>query len=156
MNFTDISLQLFLMFLGIAFGAGIYEARVVLPLWFNKINDKYSVNYENLTEIDSGRKFWGFITTVPLTILMIINIVLAAQFTGSISTLWLSASLIILVERIMTFSFFIPTIIKLQRNKDMTEENVSKKISLWIRMNYVRNILILLSWILILQVIILR
>ncbi len=156
MNFTDISLQLFLMFLGIAFGAGIYEARVVLPLWFNKINGRYSVNHENLSEIDSGRKFWGFITTVPLTILTIINSVLAAQSTDSISTLWLTALLIVLVERILTFSFFIPTIIKLQRNKNMTDDQINEKISLWIGMNYVRNILTLISWILILQVIILR
>ncbi len=144
------------MFLGIAFGAGIYEARVVLPLWFNKINGRYSINYENLTEIDSGRKFWGFITTVPLTTLTIINIVLASQLAGSISAFWLIASLIVLVERILTFSFFIPTIIKLQRNKNMTDDQINKKISLWIGMNYVRNILTLLSWILILQVIILR
>ncbi|MBL7920369.1 MAG: DUF1772 domain-containing protein [Bacteroidia bacterium] len=156
MNFSDISLQLFLMFLGIAFGAGIYEARVVLPLWFNKINGKYSANYENLAEIDSGRKFWGFITTVPLTILTIINIVLAAQSAEQISILWLTASLIVLAERIMTFSFFIPTIIKLQRNKNIPDEVVNKKIPLWINMNYLRNILMLVSWILILQVIILH
>lgn len=144
------------MFLGIAFGAGIYEARVVLPLWFNKVNGKYSVNHKNISEIDSGRKFWGFITTVPLTILTIINIVLAWQSAEQISTLWLTASLIVLAERIMTFGFFIPTIIKLQRNKNMSEEEINKKISSWIGLNYVRNILTLLSWILILQVIILH
>ncbi len=143
------------MFLGIAFGAGIYEARVVLPLWFKKTNGLYHIQQENLVEIDPGRKFWGFITTVPLTLLTILNIILAVQSVEETQVWWLSAALIILSERIMTFAFFIPTIIKLQRIKDNSEET-SKKISRWIRLNYIRNILTLAGWVLILKVIILR
>jgi hypothetical protein len=135
------------MFLGIALGAGIYEARVVIPLWFFRSKGIYRINSENLLSIDSGRKFWGFITTVPLTLLTILNIILATRSTGDIHVWWLTAALITLLERLMTFLFFIPTIIKLQKG-NLSEEVTGRKIFLWIRMNYLRNILTLVAWIL--------
>src|SRR5690348_2488402 len=121
MSLSAILLILFAIFIGIAFGAGLYEARVVIPLWFNRTDRNYTVNLENLNKIDSGRKFWGFITTGPLTLLTIVNLIFALQSQSEIHNWWLAASIIALLERIMTFSFFIPTIIKLQRNKSMPE-----------------------------------
>jgi len=148
MNLSVILLILFTIFIGIAFGAGLYEARVVIPLWFNKVNRSYTVNHQNLDKIDSGRRFWGFITTGPLTLLSIANLIFAFRTPGEIHNWWLAASIIILLERILTFSFFIPTIIKLQKNKSLPDKIVSKRIVLWIRMNYVRNTLTLIAWLL--------
>jgi hypothetical protein len=146
MDFSEILLFLFTIFIGIAFGAGLYEARIVIPLWFNKTNAKYSVNHENLNSIDSGRKFWGFITTGPLTLLTLINLIFAFQSSGEIHNWWLIASITILIERTLTFSFFIPTIIKLQRDTSVNERNNSIRISRWIRINYLRNALTLAAW----------
>ena len=151
MILNEILLSLFTIFTGIAFGAGLYEARIVIPLWFDRTGRYYIVNHENLSKIDSGRKFWGFITTVPLTLLTIANLVLAFHSSGEVYNWWLAPSVILLAERIMTFSFFIPTIIKLQKDQNLDKEVVSQRIARWVNLNYVRNTLTLVAWLLALK-----
>ena len=54
----DVVLWLFIINLGIAFGAGIYEARVVIPQWANIPPREWP---------NTGLMFWVYVTTVPLT-----------------------------------------------------------------------------------------
>jgi len=64
MSISEILLILFIVDLGTTFGAGLYETRIILPLWFNKTTDgNYQLNFETMRRIDTGRKFWGFIVT---------------------------------------------------------------------------------------------
>ena len=139
MNITEILLGAFIINLGIALGAGLYEARIVLPLWFHKVNNNYQVNVEAMREIDTGRKFWGFVTTMPLTLLTIVNLVFACKAATPLYGWWLSATLIILLERIGTFIFFIPAAIKLQKGENLPVSKTSNMIFWWVRINYVRN-----------------
>ena len=143
----EILLWLFIINLGIAFGAGLYETRIILPQWFIKSPESgFRVNSEAMRETDTGRKFWGFVTTMPLTLLTIANMVVALQSNGPMHDWWLAASLITLVERIGTFSFFIPTAIKLMHTETPPPSRVSSLVLLWKRMNYVRNALTLAGW----------
>jgi len=141
MNITEILLEAFIINLGIALGAGLYEIRIVLPLWFHKANGNYQVNVEAMRNIDTGRKFWGFVTTIPLTLLTIVNLVFACKAAAPLYGWWLSATLIILLERIGTFTFFIPTAIKLQKGENLPVAKTSNMIFWWLRINYVRNAL---------------
>src|SRR5262245_23487518 len=110
MNIAEILLESFIINLGIALGAGLYEARMILPFWFHKTTGgSYEVDVEAMHNIDTGRKFWAFVTTMPLTLLTILNFVFACKATGPLYGWWLTAALIILLERIGTFAFFIPT-----------------------------------------------
>jgi len=139
-------LFLFIINLGTAFGAGIYEARIVLPQWFRKSGGSdYIVDVAAMRQTDTGRKFWAFVTTMPLTLLTLANLVVALQAQEPRHDWWLAAALITLLERIGTFSFFIPTIIKLQRADTLPPVRVNHLVSLWIRSNYVRNILTLVA-----------
>jgi hypothetical protein len=152
MNTSEILLLLLIINLGITLGAGLYESRIVVPLWFSKTTKgNYRVNFESMLSIDTGRRFWGFITTIPLTLLTIANIVAAIQSLGRAHDWWLAASVIILLERVGTFAFFIPGAIKLQRGKNLSVPKTTRLVSWWIRLNYVRNILTLLSWLLTLK-----
>jgi len=140
MNFTEIILICTIINNGIALGAGLYEARMVTPLWFNKQhNGHYTVNFGNMQSIDSGRKFWGFVTTGPLTLLMITNVVLAFQSQQPLHNWWVIAAIILLAERLATFTFFIPTAIKLQKAKGLPPVKTSMLVIWWMRLNYVRN-----------------
>ena len=146
-HLAELLLALFILNLGVAFGAGLYETKIILPLWFPKSSDfGYRVNTEAMRETDSGRKFWAFVSTGPLTLLTLINLVLAWQSQQPGQAWWLGAALIALLERISTFSFFIPTIIKLQSTDQPTSPQASRLIGLWIGVNYVRNALTLLAW----------
>jgi H+/Cl- antiporter ClcA len=70
MYFTEILLWLFVINLGIVSGAGLYEARIVVPLWAR-------APPESLRSPDSGRKFWAFVSTIPLTLLSLANLLVA-------------------------------------------------------------------------------
>jgi len=142
MTTTEILLVLLIINLGMVFGAGLYEIRIVLPLWFNKSGEgNYYVNFDNMQRIDTGRKFWGFVTTIPLTLLTIVNLVFACKAAAPLYGWWFSATLIILLERIGTFTFFIPTAIKLQKGENLPVAKTSNMIFWWLRINYVRNAL---------------
>jgi hypothetical protein len=54
--------------LGIAFGAGLYEARVAIPQWA----DLPPKDWPN-----TGLLFWVYVTTVPLTLLAFANLIAA-------------------------------------------------------------------------------
>jgi hypothetical protein len=153
LDIPDILLWLFVINLGITLGAGLYEMRIILPLWFTKSTGAgFQANTKAIKETDVGRKFWLFVTTIPLTLLTIGNLITAMQSNGQKHDLWLSASLIILVDRIGTFTFFIPTIIRLESSENLSHSKVTSLISLWTRLNYIRNLLTLLGWLLALRV----
>jgi hypothetical protein len=142
MNIPEILLLLFIVNLGIAFGGGLYETRIVLPLWFGKLaNGSYEANGEAMRNIDTGRKFWGFVTTVPLTLITITNLVFAFRAPSPSHGWWLVAAVIILFERIGTFVFFIPSAIRLQHSERFPPAKTSRMILWWMRMNYLRNAL---------------
>ena len=64
-NFRHLFLWLFVINLGISFGAGLYEARVVIPQW---------VNLPPRTWPNTGILFWVYVTTIPLTLLTVANL----------------------------------------------------------------------------------
>ena len=69
-HITEALLWLFIMNLGIAFGAGLYEQRIILPQWFNRSPESgLRVDSEAMRRTDAGREFWAYVTTVPLTLL---------------------------------------------------------------------------------------
>jgi Domain of unknown function (DUF1772) len=142
----DILLWLFVMNLGIAYGAGLYEKRIVLPQWFSKSEEsEFRVNSDAMRQTNTGLRFWAYVTTVPLTMLTLANLVVALQSQDPRHDWWLAAVIIILVERIGTFAFFIPTAIELM-NAEMPAATVSTMVSRWIDLNYVRDALTLIGW----------
>lgn len=129
-------LWLFIINLGIAFGAGLYEARIVVPLWT-------SAPPASLSSPDSGRRFWALVTTLPLTMLTIESLV--ATWHAPLLIWWHVAAVIVLVERLMTFGYFIPAMLRMQRETKLTAALLSK-IATWQRLNYVRLGLTLVGW----------
>jgi hypothetical protein len=142
MDLHTVLLWLFILNLGVAFGAGIYEARVVVPLWEKNFPHGF-------TEIETGRRFWGFVTTVPLTCLCIASLVVAYRGDGLARGPWLISAMIVLAERLLTFGYFIPTIVRLQKS-ERSPENL-KRFALWKNINVLRNGMTLAAWILALR-----
>ena len=135
---ADLALWLFVINLGIVFGAGLYEARIVVPMWA-------ASPPESLQTPDSGRQFWAFVSTLPLTLLTLAGLALSWHPHGDRQHWWHLAAVIILVERISTFAYFIPTMIRLQRATEGA--TIAARLALWSRLNYVRNALALIGWI---------
>lgn len=138
-------LWLFVINLGTVFGAGIYEARIVVPLWA-------SSPPRSLRSPESGRQFWAFVTTVPLTLLTLGNLLAAWQAPAAQRGWWLASVALILVERALTFAYFIPTMLRLQRTTTLPEPTIRAKLSQWARFNYLRSALTLAAWLAALKV----
>lgn len=152
-SLSEILLWLFVINLGTTFGAGLFETRIIIPQWFNKSSGfGYQVNRQAMNETDTGRKFWAFVTTIPLTLLTIANLILAIQSNEPRYTWWLASSIIILIERLGTFFFFIPTAIKLMNSETLSAMRINTLVASWIRFNYIRNLLTLLGWLAALKV----
>ena len=105
--YVEILLWLFVMNIGITFGAGIYETRIIVSQW---VKSPSTYRWP-----DTGQNFWVFVTTIPLTILCIANLIAASLFHGVGGDWWLISSIIIAIERVFTFSYFIPKGAKLQQ-----------------------------------------
>src|SRR5918996_1125593 len=108
---SKILLWLFVINLGIVFGAGLYEARIEFPQWFILADDGYHWSAEAARRANTGVRFWVYVTTVPLTLLTIVNLVVAWRAQGPSRKWWLSAALTALADRAITFSYFVPTMV---------------------------------------------
>lgn len=140
---AEVLLWLFVINLGIVLGAGLYELRVVVPLWAS--NPPASIG-----QPDSGLRFWAWAATGPLTLLCLANLYLAWQSLGPRHNWWLIAAVIVLIERLMTFGYFIPTILRLQRSERPPAE-VRASFSQWIAFNFARIALVLAAFLLALK-----
>jgi hypothetical protein len=139
---AEALLWLYVVNHGVAFGAGLYETRMVVAPWIDSVMKGEAARFP-----DAGPRFWAFVTTVPLTLLTLASLVAACQTQGARGSWWLGAAVTTLVERIMTFSYFIPTMLKLQRGQISSESKVKAMASQWVKLNYVRVTLSLGAWI---------
>jgi hypothetical protein len=140
------ALWLFVLTLGIACGAGFYEHRIVLPRWLSGESDRHlHWNAAAARADDVGRRFWAGVTTLPLTLLTLLNAVAAASAHGSLRVWWLTAVVAAVADRLLTFSYFIPTMIRLMRAEDSHEAVAIA--TRWSRLNHLRHAVIGVAWV---------
>jgi hypothetical protein len=151
-SISELLLWLFVLNLGIACGAGLYETRLVVPQWFSPARPAgYQVHGEAMHRLNSGLKFWAYVTTGPLTLLTLANLAAASQSTGPQQAWWLGAGLVTLLERVGTFAFFIPTAIRLTHPERLLPRVASRLATRWVRLNHVRTLLTVVGWLLALR-----
>lgn len=140
-------LWLFVIDLGIAFGAGLYESRIAFPQWLSFAPEVgYRWSAEVARQANSGLRFWVFVTTVPLTLLTLANLVAAWRARGPVRGWWLGAALAALGERIFTFSYFIPTMLILMSAEPPPASEAVAMALRWENLNYVRHAISLGAW----------
>jgi hypothetical protein len=145
-NTAAVLLWLFVINLGIAFGAGLYEHRIVVSRWVTtsaESGDHW--NAAVAREDDTGRRFWAFVTTVPLTLLTLVNLIVAWRASGPVRGWWLAAALVALADRLFTFSYFIPAMVGLMGTPDSPQAAAAAM--QWSHLNYARHAIVLLAWI---------
>jgi len=144
---NEILLWLFILYLGTAFGAGVYEARVVIPQWTPvPAGGVPHWDAEAARRTDPDHRFWAFLTTVPLTLLTVANLVAAWYSASPRRELWLGAVAVVVIERIATFAYFMPTMDRLQ-NHGLRPSQVDTTASRWISLHHVRTGIYLAAWI---------
>ena len=145
-----ILLWLFVLNLGVVFGAGVYEARITLPRWFGPAHGTGTEWHPDEAQRDDvGRRFWGFTTTIPLTLLTLANAWAAVRAPADVRCWWLFAVAMAFADRVLTFAYFIPKMLALLRTSDSPAARASMR--QWMRLNLVRLSLILIAWLAALQ-----
>jgi len=134
-----VIIWLLVLFTGVAFGAGMYEARVEVPQWFSVADGATVWQGEVAKAADPGLNFWAFVTTGPITLLTLLSVVLIWKTKGNVRRWWLVVLVFLLVDRIMTFSYFIPTMVELMDGKLVQVEAV-RVAQQWANLNVVRLI----------------
>jgi hypothetical protein len=143
---ATLLLWLFVMNLGITFGAGLYEARIAVPEWIGPGSD-HRWNAEAARRANTGVRFWVFVTTVPLTLITIASLAAAWVSGGPERRWWLAAALTALLDRLFTFSYFVPTMLKLMRAEGLAEPEATAIALQWVKLNYVRQAIVLAAWV---------
>ena len=133
--------------LGIAIGAGLYESRVTVPQWL-KSDSGGNVRWvaEAAREADVGLRFWVFVTTVPLTLLILGSFAVMWWASTPVRSWWLIACAVAVVERVMTFGYFIPTMIRLMRVDGPSGREAASIARRWASLAYIRHALTLMAW----------
>jgi hypothetical protein len=145
-SISKILLWLFVINLGIAFGAGLYEARIVLPQWLvYSAEGGYEWNVEAARQANTGLRFWVYVTTVPLTLLTLANFITAWRDRGVLRRWWLAAAGIATIERIFTLSYFVPTMVKLMNETLPASAAVTTALQ-WANLNHFRHIIAMMAW----------
>jgi hypothetical protein len=139
-------LSLFIINLGIALGAGLYESRIVVPQWLVRSSDgRTHWNAAAAVAANVGLRFWVYVTTVPLTLLTIANLFAALQAAGPVRSWWLTAVIAAALDRASTFGYFIPTMLRLTRPDGPTGADAARLATRWAQLDYVRHGLTLLA-----------
>jgi hypothetical protein len=148
-TFSLIVLWLFVINLGIVFGAGVYESRIMVPQWVSYSADTgYLWNGDAARRVDVGMRFWVFASTLPLTMLTLTNFVFVWLMPEPTRAWWLSATAAAVTERLMTFAYFIPAMVKLMRHGEYDDQVAAVKALQWARLAYVRLGVTLAAWLL--------
>jgi hypothetical protein len=142
---STIVLWLFVINLGVAFGAGLYEHRIVVSRWITA-SPELGAHWhaEAAREDDVGRRFWAFVSTMPLTLLTLVNLFAAWGAAGPARWWWLAAALAALADRALTFSYFIPVMVGLMRAPDSLESVAVA--TRWRALNHLRHAIVLAAW----------
>jgi hypothetical protein len=144
----QIALSLFLFFLSLGMGGGLYEVLAVYPNWKNNPTPQtFSQKLKDSGQALAGRRFWPFIS--PTTALLaLVNLFLAWHAPGILRTVWLAAAVAIIVKSIATYTYFVPTMIrKLAKAEAMSPEDLTKTVNRWTTLSPLRLSLELFAWI---------
>jgi hypothetical protein len=101
-------------------------------------------NADAARQDDTGRKFWGIVSTGPLTLLTLANLFAAWRASGGVRGWWLAAALAALTDRVFTFAYFIPSMVRLMGAPDSPESVAAA--TRWSNLNYLRHAIVLVAW----------
>ncbi len=146
-NFRKVLLWLFVINLGIAFGAGLYEARIAFPQWFSYSSESvWRWNAEAARQANTGLRFWVYVTTVSLTLLTLASLIAVRWTQCPLRRWWLIAAVFALADRIFTFSYFVPTMVKLMNDENLSRSQATAMAVQWGNLNHLRHVIVLIAW----------
>lgn len=127
-------------------GAGLYELRIEVPQWLEQTATGDRWNADADRDADTGRRFWAFVTTGPLTLLTLASLVLSWRTRGAVRRWWLTAAIVSAVDRAVTFAYFIPTMLTLMTDTTLPASVAADMARQWATLDWGRQALTLVAF----------
>lgn len=144
----QLILWLFVIVLGVNLGAGLYEARVVVPLWASGVPETLADgNPYGRVAIDAGIRFWAFVTSAALVVAILALV--SAYWAPVVVREWLiGAAVIEIIAVAWTLLYFRPTLIRLfmHHGAGMSADRIVADVQRWVMLNNVRTVIVLVAW----------
>ena len=145
MRIGRILLALLVIVLGVEIGAGIYEARVLVPLWSS--DPPGSLVAYNLQPLrpNPGLHFW--IVSTPLVgLLALVNLVPAFRSFPPRRAWWITGSLLAAAVVVVTFVYFVPELQAFEALRDQGAVSMTSRVQRWVALNWVRAVVYVFAW----------
>jgi hypothetical protein len=143
-----LSLWLFVIALGIDLGAGLYEARIVVPLWAGGIPATLAAgNPFGRVAIDAGIHFWAYVTSA-VGLFAILALVFCLRAPAPQRTWTTLAAFLEIVAVAMTLLYFRPTLIRLfmGHGGGFSAEALATTVHRWVMLSRVRIAITFIAW----------
>ncbi|MEV0705121.1 DUF1772 domain-containing protein [Saccharopolyspora sp. NPDC050389] len=139
------------IFVGIQFGAGLYEKLVVVPQWSSLPGDQVVAAIENSGMKAAGRVFWPFVSPM-VGVLAIANLVAAWRSANANRSWWLAGSAFMIGYAVFSYSFFVPQMLMLQASgASWSATEIESLVSWWTGLNYLRMAIGAVGWLCVLR-----
>jgi len=140
----QILLWIFVILAAIVIGGGLYEMRVIVPLWAHSPPESVwefaSLRVTNPQSTpNAGIRFWIFVT--PLHLLISFAVLIASWKTNPRHRRWvIIASAIFITLHLSALVYFVPAIDKIfnSRNLNMTPDEVITRVHIWVNGSWMR------------------
>jgi hypothetical protein len=150
MRIGRILLALLVIVLGVEIGAGIYEARVLVPLWSS--DPPGSLVAYNLQPLrpNPGLHFW--IVSTPLVgLLGLANLVPAFRSSPPRRAWWITGAVLAVALVVVTFVYFVPEVRAFEALRDPGEVSMTSRVQRWVALNWVRTVVYIFAWLSVLR-----
>ena len=138
-------LWLLVVAVGIEIGAGLYEARVLVPLWSSAPPE--SLIHYNLQTLRPmpGQRFW--IVSTPLVgLLGLANLVVGWRSTAARRRWWLLGAGGVVVMVVITFVYFVPALMGFEAVRAGADGSLAASVNRWVILNWIRAAIYMASW----------
>ena len=109
---TTISIMLLLLTVTFSLGGGLYEILVIYPNWKHHVHPRtLRDKLESSGQNNAAKRFWPLVSPAQ-GLLAMLNIIMACWHHGAGQRYWLAAAIVIFVTRLITFSYFIPVMVR--------------------------------------------
>jgi hypothetical protein len=129
-------------------GGGLYEILVIYPNWKHDVDPHtLRAKLESSGQLLAARRFWPLVSPAQ-ALLSIINIILAWKYTGDAHNYWLFAAIAVFVTRVITFSYFIPVMIrKIMQPEQVEKSQLQAIVKQWTGLSPLRLIPEFFAWV---------
>jgi hypothetical protein len=144
---TIVTVLLFLT-VTLAMGGGLYEILVIYPGWKHDADPlTLRAKLHSSGQILAAKRFWPIVSPAQV-LLSVINIALAWNHTGGAHAYWLAAAVAVFINRLITFSYFIPVMIhKIMQPETIEAARLRAIVKQWTALSPLRLLFELFAWI---------